>query len=698
MYTYCDKTLFNPRTLLFGAAVALSTLGTNSASGQTREYHSQTVAPPPSTRVDATATRSSVSSEDARRGNADVAQLIQREPDVRIRRSGGMNGPAYIAIRGSDPEGVRYSLEGVPLHGAGSTTFNVNTILPELIARLDVYRTTVPIAFGNVSTGGVVDFRLRDARRDEVWASAGYGSFNSWKASLSGTRRFDDGNLRIAASFRRTKGDFRFYNTNGTDFNRRDDNPNDVRINNDSTQGGLMLIRDARLADWRVRLMSLTDLWEGGVSGMDVAQSQHARGMRVQQNIVFNALTEIGEADRTDVSLTLSLQVRRAEFLDRHGEVGTGSQQRTDFQLLSVLAASTRTAFNERTVLSTAFDLQMEQDVPVDRIAPHYVLSSGRILPSAGIELVWNPLADLVSTSVGVRASFYHQRVDALDVPIAPAPVTNDYAITPQAGILLQALHTEENALKFAAYVSRAHRQPGFDELFGDSGGTIGNAALTPETQTALEFVGHWSLKRGAWRLDTRAQAWFHWRDNAIEYFALPTGARKPFNINGARVRGQELSVVAHHDQLTLSVQAAHLFSESLSQDRQIKGNALPWRSPWSFTADSRIRPLPNWLSQKVELIGTFRFDDHFYADERNRRIYPSRIELDVGVEFDSGVKNVPSLRIEAYNLLNRRVTTVPGRNGGVDIEVIRPISDFNGQPRAGRGFYATLFWQLDRE
>ena len=675
-------------------AMSFATLGSPGAQASDR-YHSVTVAPPHSSRMDATAVRTSVSTEDARRGSADTAQIIQREADVRIRRSGGLNGPAYISIRGSEPEGVRYSLEGIPLHGAGTTVFNVNTLLPELISRVDIYRTTVPIQFGNVSTGGVVDFRLRDSRRSELWAAAGYGSFGSWKASIAGSQPLDDGHLRVSASFRRSQGNFRFYNTNGTDFNRTDDIPNDRRINNDATQGGLMLVRDQQLDAWKVRVISLTDTWEGGVAGMDVAQSQHARGQRIYQNLIFHAQRPLGLEDRTHFGMTSSIQIRRSDFQDKRGEVGLGTQDRTDRQLLAFIAATTTTELSDHWQLSSVFDLQMENDQPVDKISPHYVQNSGRIFPSGGLELRWTPMKDLFSMAVGFRASLYHQRVRSLDVPIAPPPVTNDYSLTPQAGLIFQPIHTDDQRLQLATYFSRSHRQPGFEELFGDSGGTIGNADLTPEKQNALELVAGWTIRSGGWQLDIRAQSWFHWRENAIEYFVLPTGARKPFNIRGARVRGQELSLVAHHDLLTLTLQGGHLHSENLSEDPQIRGSKLPWRSPWSASIDARLRPFHLLSAHYLELIATVRYDAAFYADQRNQRVYPSRFETDIGLEYRSPWPNVPSIRLESYNIFNRRMTTVPGRNGGRDVELVRPISDFNGQPRSGRGFYATLMWQL---
>src|SRR5699024_8691440 len=101
----------------------------------------------------------------------------------------------------------------------------------------------------------------------------------------------DDGYARLAASYRGARGDYRFYNTNGTDRNPLDDNPNQKRFNNDYEQGSVLLLRDQKLDHWQVRFISLTTLLESGVPGIDTSQSRHARRSRVQQFFALNGRT-----------------------------------------------------------------------------------------------------------------------------------------------------------------------------------------------------------------------------------------------------------------------------------------------------------------------------------------------------------------------------------------------------------------------
>lgn len=666
------------------------------ASAHADDYYSETVSTPRSYSVSASASASHLDTEDARVGSADTARLLEREPDLRVRRTGGLNGPAYLSLRGADPNATRFSLDGMPLHGASTTVLDVNTLLPEMLARMDVYRTTLPVTLGAPAPGGVVDLRLRDSRRKEAWAVGGYGSWGTGKLSAAGTVPLDDGHFRIAASYRASRGDFRFYDTNGTDRNPTDDNPNQKRTNNDFQQGSLLIIRDMRRENWRLRLLSVTDITESGVSGIDIAQARHARRSRIQQFLAFEAKNRIGRDDRTDISLVGSLAVTKSTYHDRLGEIGLGRQDRSDQQLLGFFAVRSATWLPHQFSVHMVYDQQVEYYRPVDRISEVYIHHASRVLPSVGAEVRWESRNERFAVATGARYHHYFQQNRAKDVPAAPEPRVDTPALSPQIGLTGTVVKSDAVELDVFSYLSRTHRQPGFDELFGDNGGSVGNPELKMEHQTGFE--GGARLKWTARNVETelRVSAWKHWRQNAIEYVAQPVGVRKPFNVEGAEVVGQDVSLSVRSQYLTFSVSGAHLFSRNLSEDPQQNGKALPWRSPWAASADVRVMPIP-WRSLRTLTVqANLRYDDPFFADLRNNREYPNRLELDLSVSWKLPFRQAPVLRLEAHNVTNRRMTTLPGRDGGNDVRIQRPVADYAGYPRPGRGFFASLSWALE--
>lgn len=680
--------------LFYAVALATGAAGVPNAWADDA-YQSETRVAPRTYTVTSTAATSHIDTEDARTGQSDTARLLEREPDLRVRRTGGLNGPAFVSIRGAEPNATRFSLDGTPIHGASVTVMDVNALLPEMLARIDVYRTTAPIALGPAAPGGIVDLRLRDASTAEAWAVAGWGRWMTRKLAVAGTIPTGDGHLRIAGSYRGSQGNFRYYNTNGTDANPYDDVPNAQRQNNDFNQGSLLLIRDQRVGHWRLRVLAMTDMNEAGVSGIDVAQAKYARTSRIQQFLAFDARTRAGKDDRTDVSFVASFAALHATYHDRKGEIGLGRQDRTDNQVLGFFAARSSTWFPHNLSLHAAIDTQIEHNRPTDALSPPVVYTSTRFLPSGGAELRWHTSNRRLSVSAGARQSVYIQHNDARDVPAAPAPQVTTPAFSPQFGITGRPLETDAVAWDVFGYASRTHRQPGFDELFGDNGGSIGNDTLTIERQTGVEAGSRLKWEQGAHAVEVRVSVWHHWRQDAIEYVALATGVRKPFNVSGATVFGQDLAIGYTSPTLTLLLSGAHMVSRNNSEDAQQNGKQLPWRSPWSTSANVALRPVPHGPLRGVEVTGNVRYDDPFYADLRNNRMFPSRIELDMGIAYDPRAANVPAIRFDAMNILNRRVTDLPGRDGGNDVRLTRPISDYAGYPRPGRGFFVTLSWAL---
>lgn len=665
------------------------------ARAQAQDYHSETVISPTRYTVESSAAASHLDTEDSRIGNVDTAQILTREPDLHVRRTGGLNGPAYLTIRGADANATHYSLDGVPIHSASTDAFDINALMGEMVGRIDVYRTTLPIALGAPSPGGVVDFRLRDSSKKEAWAVASWGSWMTRKLSAATTMPHDNGYTRIAASYRGSRGNYLFYDTNGTDRNLLDDTPNQIRENNDFNQGSILLIHEQKVDNWRLRFSSLTGVYEGGVPGIDIAQSKTARRSRIQEWMALHAKTRAGKEERTDVSLVASLSASRLRYHDLLGEIGYGRQERSDGQVGGYLAVRTSTWLPHQLSVHAVVDTQLEAYHPNDRVSPVIIASAGRVTPSVGVEGRWESKNDRFSVSAGTRYHHYIQYNDSREGPGAPEPHTATPALSPQIGMTAKVVQSNKTTLTLFGYLSRTHRQPGFAELFGDNGTSIGNADLKMEKQSGAEAGAQLTWDLGVGELGLRGAAWKHWRQDAIEYVVLATGVRKPFNVDGAEVVGQELALSWTSLFLAGSWSVAHLDSVNLSENPQEFGKKLPLRSPWSSTLQLRIQPIP-WKSlDAFGVESTLRYDGPFYADLRNNREYPDRLEWDVALRWKWPFEHGPTMRIEALNILNRRMTTIPGRDGGLDVLIRKPISDYAGYPRPGRSLYVSLSWAL---
>lgn len=118
-----------------------------------------------------------------------TVQVINRLPGIRIRQQGGTGSDANIMLNGIGGKGVKVFYDGIPvdLLGAG---FSINTISSSMIKRIEVYKGTIPVAFGSDALGGIINIVSNNEFKSELLdVSYTYGSWNTNKASFGAKKK-----------------------------------------------------------------------------------------------------------------------------------------------------------------------------------------------------------------------------------------------------------------------------------------------------------------------------------------------------------------------------------------------------------------------------------------------------------------------------------------------------------------------------
>ncbi|HLW40769.1 MAG TPA: outer membrane beta-barrel protein, partial [Flavobacterium sp.] len=89
-------------------------------------------------------------------------------------------------------------------------SFNLNSIPPALIERIEVYKGVVPIHLSDDALGGAINVVLKKGVRNSLNASVSYGSFNTFQGNFSGVTRNDKSGFTLKASG--------FYNYSDNDY------------------------------------------------------------------------------------------------------------------------------------------------------------------------------------------------------------------------------------------------------------------------------------------------------------------------------------------------------------------------------------------------------------------------------------------------------------------------------------------------
>ena len=141
--------------------------------------------------------------------NLQTNELLDRTVGVRIRQNGGLGSDVNYNINGMSGNAVRIFIDGIPISTYGSS-FDLNSIPPAIIERIEVYKGVIPGHLADDALGGAINIILKKGARNSLNASASYGSFNTAQINFSGLYRFDKSGFTVKASG--------FYNYSDNDY------------------------------------------------------------------------------------------------------------------------------------------------------------------------------------------------------------------------------------------------------------------------------------------------------------------------------------------------------------------------------------------------------------------------------------------------------------------------------------------------
>ena len=132
--------------------------------------------------------------------NVQTNELLSKTVGVRIRQNGGLGSDVNYNINGMSGNSVRIFIDGIPNSTYGSS-FDLNSIPPSIIDRIEVYKGVVPGHLSDDALGGAINVVLKKGVRNNFNVSASYGSFNTSQVNFNGLYRFKESGFTLKSSF-----------------------------------------------------------------------------------------------------------------------------------------------------------------------------------------------------------------------------------------------------------------------------------------------------------------------------------------------------------------------------------------------------------------------------------------------------------------------------------------------------------------
>lgn len=131
--------------------------------------------------------------------NIQTNELLNTTVGVKIRQNGGLGSRAEYSLNGLSGSAVRIFIDGIPITTFGSS-YNLNSIPPSMIERIEVYKGVVPGHLADDALGGAINIVLNKQSNKNINASVSYGSFNTFQTNVNGLYRFDNSGFTVKAS------------------------------------------------------------------------------------------------------------------------------------------------------------------------------------------------------------------------------------------------------------------------------------------------------------------------------------------------------------------------------------------------------------------------------------------------------------------------------------------------------------------
>ena len=116
----------------------------------------------------------------------DAADLLRFHAGLDVARNGGPGQPASVFIRGAESNHTLVLIDGVRINPGTIGLPALQNVTPDMVERIEVVKGPRSTLWGSDAIGGVINVVTRRGSRDGWVAEAGYGDYDTRKASVNG--------------------------------------------------------------------------------------------------------------------------------------------------------------------------------------------------------------------------------------------------------------------------------------------------------------------------------------------------------------------------------------------------------------------------------------------------------------------------------------------------------------------------------
>lgn len=152
-----------------------------------------------------------------------MAEVLSTKSEIFVKDTGSESGVSTVSIRGSSSKNVLILLDGVAINTAGNSSVDISMIPLSIVDRIEIIKGGDAALSGSGAMGGVINIVTRES--DINFKRFMFSSILSRSMHQSVSASIGDNiqRLFVSYSYKYDKGNFLYYDDNGTEFDTDDD-------------------------------------------------------------------------------------------------------------------------------------------------------------------------------------------------------------------------------------------------------------------------------------------------------------------------------------------------------------------------------------------------------------------------------------------------------------------------------------------
>ncbi|MFC1670402.1 TonB-dependent receptor [Spirochaetota bacterium] len=600
-----------------------------------------------------------------------ISDVLEREAGIQIKRSGGLGSFTSVTMRGASNKQVLIYIDGVLVNDASGGQFDLSTISLSDVESIEVYRGLVPLNFSRSSIGGIINVRTKRAKGLlNAVVSAGYGSFNTIKATGFINHKPGKFDYVMNLDYLSSDNNFKFLYNNGTEYNSQDDEW--VKRKNNRFHQENLLTKLGYDFTKKIRL-EISNQFFNKKQGLPALDNGKYSPSKAYLDTMRDILTlSIGINDVGPLNFNTLNKVsyfhKNEVFDDSLGEIGLGVNNQKKEYITEIYGYNFflewPTIYN---VLSIIFDFQRQEFDSKDLLGEEDYGTSSRNSYTVGIEDTVYLFKESLIIRPALRYHFIHdnmENVEDLGTEITEGRKLSKGFLSPQVGLKYCPFKWINLKTNLARYV----REPSLFELYGDRGFFLDNPELKEERGINFDVGFEINIERKKKilrRISFNGAYFLSNVDDIITYVYDSRGVGRAVNISKSEIMGIESGfVVDIMKYISFSFNYTWQNAVNKSEIDAFNGKKLPGKFDHSLYG--KIEGKYRWFKLYLET----SYDNGMFYDTAN--LYSANNRLDFNIGVSAKLWDL-TLTFEAKNIGNSQ------------------YEDFHRYPLPGRSFYVTL-------